>query len=236
MPRSTTARWRPWLLLLLLLALGLYAARSGVRLPPAWNPWAPLDLAAPPNWLTRFKLAALARDPESCRDLLREAGLQVTPVPDRDTGPGCGFRDAVTVQRLDLAVGEAFTLACPATAALVLWLRHDVVPAAHRHFGSTPMAIEHVGSYACRNVNHRADGRRSEHAMARALDVTGIVLGDGRRVRVLGGWEDPGAPGAFLREIRDGACRWFRGVLGPDYNAAHRDHFHLEFGRWRSCR
>ena len=41
---------------------------------------------------------------------------------------------------------------------------------------------------------------------------------------------------AFLREVNDGACRFFNAVLGPDYNAAHRDHFHLDMGRWRVCR
>ncbi|WP_208534621.1 extensin family protein, partial [Pseudomonas aeruginosa] len=25
-------------------------------------------------------------------------------------------------------------------------------------------------------------------------------------------------------------------VLGPDYNAAHRDHFHLDMGLWKVCR
>ncbi|WP_209882372.1 extensin family protein, partial [Azospirillum soli] len=25
-------------------------------------------------------------------------------------------------------------------------------------------------------------------------------------------------------------------ALSPDYNAAHRDHFHLDMGRFRTCR
>ena len=25
-------------------------------------------------------------------------------------------------------------------------------------------------------------------------------------------------------------------VLGPDHNAAHRDHFHFDMGRYRACR
>ena len=40
----------------------------------------------------------------------------------------------------------------------------------------------------------------------------------------------------FTRELRDGACGLFNGVLGPDYNAAHRDHFHLDNGPFRICR
>ena len=47
---------------------------------------------------------------------------------------------------------------------------------------------------------------------------------------------DPGAEGRFLRRSRDGACRWFGAVLSPDYNTAHRDHFHLDRGAFRACR
>jgi hypothetical protein len=36
--------------------------------------------------------------------------------------------------------------------------------------------------------------------------------------------------------VRDGACLFFDGVLSPDYNAAHRDHLHLDRGRYRYCR
>ena len=41
---------------------------------------------------------------------------------------------------------------------------------------------------------------------------------------------------AFLRQVRDGACHGFAAVLGPDYNAAHRNHFHLDQGPYRVCR
>ena len=33
---------------------------------------------------------------------------------------------------------------------------------------------------------------------------------------------------AFLRAVRDGACRLFATTLSPDYNVAHRDHFHFD--------
>ncbi|MDB5732541.1 MAG: Extensin family protein, partial [Variovorax sp.] len=39
----------------------------------------------------------------------------------------------------------------------------------------------------------------------------------------------------WLGEAHRGACRFFEGVLGPDYNAVHRDHFHLETGGHRMC-
>ena len=57
-----------------------------------------------------------------------------------------------------------------------------------------------------------------------------------RRIRVQRDWGTSDAGGLFLREVRDGACRVFDGVLGPEYNEAHRDHFHLDRGGWRVCR
>lgn len=59
---------------------------------------------------------------------------------------------------------------------------------------------------------------------------------DGRRIRVLADWTGGGAEAAFLREVHGGTCRFFKGTLGPDYNAAHRDHFHLDRGAFRLCR
>ena len=92
-----------------------------------------------------------------------------------------------------------------------------------------------------------APGRLSEHARANALDVAAFTLQGGRRISVLGDWQAAAAPAAppaaeadpkaaFLRQVRDGACQGFAAVLGPDYNAAHRDHFHLDRGPYRACR
>jgi hypothetical protein len=61
-------------------------------------------------------------------------------------------------------------------------------------------------------------------------------LADGRRISVLRDWNDAAENGRFLKAVRDGACQQFNTVLSPDYNAAHRNHFHLDMGRWRVCR
>jgi hypothetical protein len=125
--------------------------------------------------------------------------------------------------------------------SLALWERHTLQPAAQRHFGARLVRIEHAGSYACRNINHAATGRLSRHATANALDVSAFSIAGGRRASVLRDWAATDANGfapsaAFLRDARDGACRFFNGVLGPQYNAAHRDHFHLDRGSWGTCR
>ena len=86
----------------------------------------------------------------------------------------------------------------------------------------------------------RDSGDWSEHATANAIDIAGFVIEDGTRISVLRDW-DAGERGRFLDDVRDGACDLFATVLSPDYNAAHRDHLHLDqasrgaFG-WRACR
>ena len=120
--------------------------------------------------------------------------------------------------------------------SLALWERHVVQPAALEHFGSAVVELEHFGSYACRNIYNRPNATRSRHATAEALDVAGFVLADGRRIRLLGDWSGDSEESAFLHEVRDGGCRFFDGVLSPDYNAAHRDHLHLDRGSFRMCR
>jgi hypothetical protein len=102
-------------------------------------------------------------------------------------------------------------------------------------------AVDHAGSYSCRRIYGRSEGRFSEHATADALDITGFRLADGTRISVLRDWESGGPKTAFLHDVRDGSCRLFATVLSPDYNAAHADHLHLdqaERGKvgWSLCR
>ena len=59
---------------------------------------------------------------------------------------------------------------------------------------------------------------------------------DGRRISVLADWTGAGDKALFLRQVSNGACRSFNTVLGPQYNAAHRNHLHLDMGRWSICR
>jgi hypothetical protein len=162
--------------------------------------------------------------------------MRYEPVPDRVTAPGCGFDNAVRIERTSLNVGQPFTLSCRSAVALALWEHHVVHPAALAHFSERVFRVEHFGSYACRNVYGRTDATLSRHATADALDVAGFVLASGRRISVERDWGSGDSDGQFLRDLRDGACRVFDSVLGPEYNAAHRNHFHLDRGGYRMCR
>lgn len=221
------------LLLAVLLGMGWLCLRV---LPPEWDPRAPLDLRAAPNLLMPLKLARLSRDPATCFAAFDASGLNPVRVPDRLSDVGCAVENAVRLPGPVVANPVAPPVTCRVAAAWVLWEQHGLQPAARRHLGSEVTTVRHLGTWNCRNVNHAASGRRSEHATANAIDIAGFRLADGREVTLLRGWSGPPDQAAFLRAARDGACRFFSVVLGPDRDAAHRDHFHFDMGPWRACR
>ena len=95
--------------------------------------------------------------------------------------------------------------------------------------------IETFGTFSCRRINGAASGRWSEHATANAIDIWGFRLSDGRTVNVKADWRERGAEGQFLEDVFSGGCDVFRVALGPDYNAAHADHFHFDMGPGLAC-
>jgi hypothetical protein len=225
--------------LFLLLGLGgagLALTQGWVELPNRWNPWAPLAFDDPPNILTPWKVKRLAADPPACLSALESSGLRYAVEPDRTLERGCGWENAVRISATPVRLTQPVVLACPAAVTLVLWQRHVVQPLAEQHFGAPVTRIDHFGSYACRNIGGHGTGRRSEHARANALDIAGFGWADGRSVRVAADWQRDNARGEFLRGVHAGGCRFWHVVLGPDYNAAHRDHLHLDRGPSRACR
>jgi hypothetical protein len=233
----------------MLLASGYLIWSGQVVVPEAYNPWAPLDVNARPNVLTSFKLSRAKQNPDQCRAALSQSGMRYELLPDRTVSPGCGFTHAVRLRDARVNLKEAISLSCPMALSLTMWERHTLQPAAQQHLGQSVRAIDHVGSYACRNIKRgegqarNASGGRSRHAMANALDITGLELDNGERVSVLRHWSSSGnmkgsasPESALLSELHQGACRFFDGALGPDYNALHKDHFHLETGGYSMCR
>jgi hypothetical protein len=222
------------LLLAPLLAGGAYWAGLW-RLPPRWDPVAPLDLRAETNLLTRWKLARMALQPESCFAAFAASGIPVSRFPDRDSDTDCPLRHTMRLEAQVSLQPNRPMVTCPVAAAWALFERHALQPAALARFGTEVASVRHLGTYNCRNVYGRAVGRRSQHATANAIDIAGFTLRDGREIRLVRDWDGNGPEAAFLRDLRDGACRYFQAVLGPDYNAAHRDHFHLDRGGWGRC-
>ncbi|SDJ58843.1 Uncharacterized conserved protein [Pseudomonas indica] len=208
--------------------------RGWVDLPPRWNPWAPLDVRESPNPLTPFKLWRLRDNRELCEQALATSGLRYAAVPDSLPAPDCPIENSVRIQRGAVAFNGSFIATCPLAVAYALFERHGLQSAAQEIYGQPVVRIEHYGSFACRNIGQ--SNRRSQHARANALDIAGFRLRDGRRITVARDWKGSDRDARFLRLVRDAACRSFNTTLGPEYNRAHHDHFHLDMGLYRMCR
>jgi len=201
---------------------------------PRHNPFADLNVTDAPTFATRFKLLRVRTNAAYCRRALETSALRVQSVPDNPLEDGCGYENAVRIQRGTAALSSSFLATCPLAVSFAMFEQHVAVPAARDVLGSELRSIEHVGSYVCRNIAGR--DRRSDHATARAVDLTAFTLADGRRLRLTGNWNTATAESNFLLRLRDGACRYFATVLGPDYNRQHADHFHLGAGGFKACR
>jgi hypothetical protein len=110
---------------------------------------------------------------------------------------------------------------------------------AARSFHSSIMRIDQLGTYSCR-VIAAYPGWISEHSYANAIDLARFVLKNGVTVDVQRdfdmGADPPRRPGGlFLRTISRRAYDEdvFSHVLTPFFNAAHRNHFHLDLARYR---
>lgn len=187
--------------------------------------------------------ATLSQSPQTraCLANLGAAQARFTPLPDQYYGAGCSTLGSVRLESLraddgSLGITNLGPVSCPAATALQGWARFGVDRAARQILGSPLQRIETMGSYSCRNV--AGTSRLSAHATANAVDVAAFRLADGRRVSIANDWNSSSPQvRAFLRTIRDSACKRFGTVLTPDYNAAHRDHLHLEPGGLKSfCR
>src|SRR5690625_3023443 len=181
-------------------------------------------------------IASLRENPQLCTFALGASGHRLSSVPDRPLQNGCGITNAIEISGTSVDFNNGFVATCPLAATYAIFEADVLQAAAQKHFGQAVTSVEHWGTYACRNRNNRTAGPRSEHATGNAIDIASFTLADGRRVTVLEGWRGRSDERAFLREIHQGACSLFQGVIGPDNDAAHRDHLHLDMGRWRFCR
>lgn len=194
-----------------------------VRLDQRPAPWA--------NWQVNI----LAFAPKTCLSALSRANIAYTPIAYRPQVDGCGIDNGVRVSRLTAKFSAPIDSTCAMTAALAWWeesLDNDALAVMGAHIAR----VDHVGTYACRNINGAAEGPRSTHATANAIDVTGFRFANGKTATVLRDWGQPTEAGRFLALAHADACKFFNAVLSPDYNELHRDHFHLDLGFWRACR
>ncbi|MFN3946137.1 MAG: extensin family protein [Allosphingosinicella sp.] len=216
-------RWLISLTLLLLLAACIPRV-TPPRIPGAVQP--PAGRQASEDPATRQCIADLRREEVEFRQL-----------PDRTFEGGCMAIGAVQLTDIGTPVTNLGAMTCPLARQFARWTRESLQPAAQQWLGSPVRRIESFGTYACRPVNNREGARLSEHAFANAVDVAAFTTADGRRITVLDGWNSPDERvRQFLRAAFQGGCRRFNVGIGPDGDAAHRDHFHFDMGRGPYCR
>lgn len=224
-----------YLLIFVAIIAGGIALGPGV--PDRLNPMAPLDPLAAPSWLTRYKLDQAVRTPQMCLAALERTGdARFARLGDREVSDTCHIRRHTLLSGLSDAGLSPVSTRCATALRLYMWERHSLQPAARQILGSGIREIDHLSSFSCRPI--RTTGGEGEsmsaHATASAIDISGVVLDNGRRLTLIEEWD--GRTATFWRAARDGACRWFPTVLSPDFNRLHADHFHLGDERRGVCR
>lgn len=147
----------------------------------------------------------------------------------------CGERSPLKVTAV-LSRGRMVPLSTPITtncamaSALPGWIA-TVDGYAEAMLGSPLAQVETGTSYMCRKRNNADEGFTSEHGFANAVDVTGFTLEDGKTIDVTANWIPAAKPeGRLLRLAHDAACAGFTTTLGPEANAEHHDHLHVDLG------
>jgi len=210
------------------------------KVPAQHVPWRTLNPEAPLGFATKTQLLRLALGPsDTCMTMARTTDrLHSVPAEPRNSHSVCGWDVARFVDGTDtltLSPGEV-SMQCPLSIGSYIWLG-EIERLALEHFESPLVKIHHMGTYSCRRQVGNGSGRWSEHAFSNAWDIAGFELADGQLITLRNDWKKgTKAEKKFLRDVRDSACKIFRVVLSPDYNAAHYDHFHVDMGVSGTCR
>ncbi|MEP9092665.1 extensin family protein [Enterobacter cloacae] len=222
---------------LLIVFILVAVATVGYRwLPSHYNPFTPLSLDDPPGPITQYKLRRLT--PEACASLLSQANQKalIRTQPVADSAGACPLHNVVRVRDFGpVSLNSSFLASCSLALSSALFVSQQARPLTRTWTGSELVRIEHLGSYACRNIYHRPDARRSEHATAEALDISAFRLANGERVTILHGWRSTKTQ-PWLQALLTASCGYYGNGLGPEYNAAHANHFHLGMRGFGLCR
>ena len=159
-------------------------------------------------------------------------------MPDFIKDEKCNIIDQVELRSVGQSSVKPFNTRCQLALRMAMWDHHGVQTAALKYFNQPVKEIKHYSSYSCRKIRttNGDQDRMSTHATAEAIDVSGFVLNDGTSISLKSAWNGLADQAAFLREVRDHACDWFKLTLSPDFNALHADHFHLQHKGWNACR
>ncbi len=137
---------------------------------------------------------------------------------------------ALNVNGRVVELTSAIQTNCEMATALVDWAG-DVDAYAKAALDSELVALQTGTSFMCRARVGSGEKFTSEHGFANAVDLVGFTLADGRSIVVKDDWLPATTPEAkLLRQSHGAACGKFTTVLGPEANADHEDHLHVDLG------
>ncbi len=196
-----------------------------------------VDGAVPVTWPAADITAARA----ACSKLLTGLELKYKTVEAIGGPGGCGAAAPIEVSAVaGIVIEPPATLTCKFTKVLHRWARGALQQAAKAALDDRLVSLTNVASYTCRATRSERASRLSEHALSNALDISTFNFEKTGQVSVTVDWEpvdaadsnkELGDKATFLRYAHESACEVFSTVLGPDHNAFHKDHLHLDHGR-----
>jgi len=185
-------------------------------------------------------MTVMPADEAACRRELERLGVSYRDLPPIDDGGECRIDHPVEVSGFSggIKLKPAARLTCRMALTVARWTKNELAPAARKRYFSGIDTIRQGSSYSCRRI--RGTSVASEHSKGNALDIMSITLNNGREI-------DVRRPGFFafrqrglLNTVRAEGCDYFTTVLGPGYDADHKDHFHFDIKNrrngYRACR
>lgn len=162
----------------------------------------------------------------------RVSGRPLPPVRDEDACPVAAvYAISFVGSGRSVRLEPEAVVNCALAERLDEFVERVIEPAATEILGGTLATLHVAGSYVCRKRNGQPDARPSEHGLANAVDISAFEMEDGRIVSVGRDWTSEGPDGEFLRRVHEAACGPFTTVLGPEADAFHQDHLHLDLQR-----
>lgn len=201
--------------------------------------------SAPPEPLLDTWSLNAREDGDACRADLKAAGFKFSPLPDQKAVDknGCGIPHGVIVMKGPTGIVYDPPIMVDCTMARALSSIEKIVQEeAETNLHSKIARIANLGAFACRPRNYRKGASLSAHAFGSAVDIAAFHPVKGTPAIVLRDYPDNPRPHAaaqddrrrFLRAVfqrfrREGDLTY---AVGPDFNAIHHNHFHLDRGGW----
>lgn len=178
-----------------------------------------------------------------CEARLAAAGIRykLAELPTRKSKEGheCGAPQVVVYRGPEGGVrwSSAPLVTCGMALALARF-ESILQEESEKYFQKRVVRIEHLGTYACREMA-RYDWV-SEHSYANAIDVSVLELESGRKISVERHFGKPTAEpktneSRFLRELANRLYddEVFSVVVTEYFDKLHHNHFHLDMARYR---